>query len=173
VIGDFLTHIAYLAAMFVGPAVDLRTIWTKRVQDSPLPADEFRGFIKGERAPAYVGFSANSQPNGFWIRVAGSRMHVEADLYTPPRLTVRRVRSSEPALANMIDGIAESRDVLRGAVGGVWRKLGGASSYDGLGELISRTYHALEANEKPPVSLEDIDETARIVDRFTRWELKI
>jgi predicted dehydrogenase len=173
VIGDFLPHIAYLAAMFAGPAVNIRTVWTKRVQGSPLPADEFRGFIKGERATAYVGFSANAQPNGFWIRVAGSRMHIEADLYAPPRVTVRRLRSGEPALANMLDGIAESRAVLRGAVGGLWRKLAGTSSYDGLGELISRTYRALETNEKPPVSLEDVDEAVRIVDRFTRPELQL
>jgi predicted dehydrogenase len=173
VIGDFLTHIAYLAAMFVGPAVDLRTVWTKRVAASPLPADEFRGFIKGERATAYVGFSANAQPNGFWIRVSGTRMHVEADLYTPPRLTLRRLRSGEPALMNMIDGISESRAVLRGAIGGLWRKLGGTSSYDGLGELLARSYDALGKKKPPPVSIDDINEAARIVDRFTRSELKL
>src|SRR5207245_1848705 len=52
VIGDFLTHIAYLSYIFTGPIIDLRTIWTKHTVDSPLPADEFRGFIKGKRATA-------------------------------------------------------------------------------------------------------------------------
>ena len=32
VIGDFLTHIAYLARIFTGSVIDLRTIWTKRAQ---------------------------------------------------------------------------------------------------------------------------------------------
>ncbi len=65
VVGDFLTHIAYLAYIFTGPIVDLRTIWTKRRPDSPWTADEFRGFIKGERTTAYVAFSGNAQPDGF------------------------------------------------------------------------------------------------------------
>ena len=173
VIGDFLTHIAYLSCIFTGPVIDLRTIWSKRADGSPLPADEFRALIKGQRATAYVAFSGNAQPNGFWVRVTGTRMYAEADLYAPPRLTTRRVRSGEPALMQMLDGIVESRDVLRGAVGGLWRKLGGISSYDGLPELIARTYRALEAHEAPPVTIDEIDEAARIVDCFTRTDLKL
>src|SRR5580704_12925958 len=57
VVGDFLPHIAYLAYLFTGRVNDVRTIWMKHTNDSPLPADEFRGFIKGERATSYVSFS--------------------------------------------------------------------------------------------------------------------
>ena len=141
--------------------------------DSPLPADEFRGFIKGERATAYVAFSGNAQPDGFWVRVVGTRMQVETNLFEPPRLTLRRFRPGVPALMSLVDGIAESRDVLLGTVAGFWRKLGGLSSYDGLPELIARTYRALELNEPQPVPLEEIDEVAQLVDRLTRPELKL
>ena len=85
VIGDFLTHIAYLAYMCTGPVVDLRTIWSKHRGGSPLPTDEFRGVIKGERATAYVSFSGNGQPDGFWVRVAGTKAHAEVNLFEPPR----------------------------------------------------------------------------------------
>ena len=97
-IGDFLTHIAYLAYIFTGPVIDLRTIWLKRMPASAWPADEFRGFIKGERATATVAFSGNAQPDGFWIRVVGTKMQAEANLFEPPRLTVRQARAGEPAL---------------------------------------------------------------------------
>ena len=173
VIGDFLPHIAYLAYMFTGSAIEVRTIWEKRFDTSPLPADEFRGFIKGERATAYVSFSGNAQPDGFVVRVVGTKMRIETNLYEPPRLTVRQSRPGEPALMSLLDGIAESRDVFRGTVAGFWRKLGGKSSYDGLLELFSRTYRALEQHEPQPVPLDEIDAVARLVDRLSAQDLKL
>jgi predicted dehydrogenase len=172
-IGDFLTHLAYLTYMFTGAVTDMRTTWRKRLKDSPLPADEFRAFIKGERATAYVAFNGNVRPYGFWIRVTGTQMHVEANLYEPPRLTVRRLRNGEPAVMSLIDGIAESRDVLFGTVAGFWRKLAGTGSYDGLPELIARTYHAIGSHEPSPIHLAEIDTVARIVDRFTSASSKL
>jgi len=173
VIGDFLPHFAYLAYMLVGPIIDLRTTWIKHRRDSPLPADEFRGIIKGERATAYVSFSGNSQPDGFWVRVAGTKAHVEANLYEPPRLTLRRLRFGEPALTRLVDGIIEASDVLKGSIAGFWRKVGGVSSYDGLPELIRRTYFALETGGAPPVALDEIASVARLVDRFTAEDFQL
>src|SRR5258708_4492276 len=173
VVGDFLPHIAYLAYMFAGRISDVRTTWIKHTSDSPLSADEFRGFIKGERATSYVSFSGNAQPNGFWVRVTGTKMRVEVNLFEPPRLTSRRFRSGEPALMTLVDGIAEARDTLWGTAAGFWRKLAGRSSYDGLLELIGRIYRALELHEPQPVPLEEIDEVARLLDCFTRSDLKL
>jgi predicted dehydrogenase len=173
VIGDFLTHIAYLAFMFTGSIRDLRTVWTKHFEKSPLLFDEFRAFIKGERATGYVAFSGNAQPSGFWVRVLGTKMQLEINLYEPPRITTRRFRRGEPALTSLVEGIAESRDVLRGSIAGFWRKLGGVSAYDGLPELIAATYGALDAQRPQPVALDEIDEVARLVDRLTAQELKL
>jgi predicted dehydrogenase len=173
VIGDFLTHIAYLAYMFTGSVIDLRTVWKKHFRDSALPADEFRAFIKGERATAYAAFSGNAQPDGFWIRVIGTRMHAEANLFEVPRLTLRRLRSGDPALTKLLDGMSESRDVLKGTMAGFWRKLGGVGSYDGLPDLIGRAYLALERREPAPIPLDEIDEVASLVDRFTKTELRL
>jgi predicted dehydrogenase len=172
-IGDFLTHIAYLAHMFTGPVIDLQTAWRKHVRDSALPADEFRAFLRGERTTAYVAFSGNAQPDGFWVRVAGTRMHAETNLLEPPRLTLRRRRAGEPALAKLIDGVSEARDVLKGTMAGFWRKLSGVSKYDGLAELVRRVYLALERQEPAPISLQEIDEAARLVDRLSQMELKL
>jgi len=173
VVGDFLTHIAYLAYIFIGPVADLRTIWIKQTKNSPIPFDEFRGLIKGERATAYVSFSGNAQPDGFWVRVSGTRAHVEVNLFEPPRLTMRRVRSGERSFMRLVDGIGEGRDVLRGTVVGFWRKLAGVSNYDGLPELISRTYSAMEKGEPSPVALDEINAVAYLVDRFTEHALTL
>lgn len=73
----------------------------------------------------------------------------------------------------LVDGINEAGAVLKGSVAGFWRKLGGASSYDGLAELIKKTYVAVEIGGPPPVALDEIDHVARLVDRFTSGELKL
>lgn len=173
IVGDFLTHIAYLSHMFTGSVVDLRTIWTKHRPDSVWPADEFRAFIKGERATAYVAFSGNAQPDGFWVRVIGTKMYAQANLFEPPRLTLSRSRCGEPALMKLVDGLFEARDVLTGTVASFWRKLGGVSSYDGLPEMIGKTYQALEGREAVPIPLEELDEIACLVERFSKPQLKI
>ena len=152
---------------------DLRTSWSKRATDSPLPADEFRGFIKGEHAPAYVGFSANSQVNGYWVRLTGTRMSAEANLLEPPRVTFRRCRAGEPAIGSLVDGLAEARDLRRGTIGGFWRKLAGTSSYDGLPEMIAEIYRTLAAKQQQPISLEEIDAVAQLVDQFTTTAVQL
>ena len=37
----------YLAYVFTGSIIDMRTTWLKRSKDSPIPADEFRAFVRG------------------------------------------------------------------------------------------------------------------------------
>jgi predicted dehydrogenase len=166
VIGDFLPHIAYLVYMFTGKIIDVHTSWIKHKSNTPLPADEFRSMIRGERTTAYVSFSGNAQPDGFLVRVVGTRMRVEANLYEPPRLIVKRSRSGEPAIGTLVDGIAESRQVLVGSVAGFLRKLGGASSYDGLKEMISKTYSTIELDEPQLIPLDEIDAISHLVDRL-------
>ena len=173
VIGDFLPHIAYLAHIFAGPIGDVRTIWRKHTADSPLPADEFCALLKGERANAYVSFSGNAKPDGFWVRLMGTKARVEVNIYEPPRVTAKKARRGEPALGSLVDGIAESRDIFRGTVAAFWRKLAGTSSYDGLPELLARTYRTLKAGEPAPIPLDEIDEIARLVDRLAMTEVKL
>jgi len=173
VVGDFLTHIACLTHMFAGSTLDLRTIWTKRANDRILPADEFRAIVKGENAPAYLAFSGNTRLNGLWLRVSGTKMYAETNLFEPPRLILRRSRMGEPALMSLLDGIVEARSVLTGAISGFWRKLSGTSGYDGLSSLIERTYQALELRSLPPISLDEIDRVAQLVDGLAKPELKL
>jgi len=173
IIGDFLPHIAYLAYVFTGPVIDLRTTWAKHTPNSPLPTDEFRALIRGQRTNAYAAFSGNSRLNGYWVRVCGTKMYAEANLLEPPRIAVRRFRPGEPAVMSLMEGISESGAILRGTVAAFFRKLGGTSSYDGLPQLIADTYRALEEKQEQPVPLQEIDETANLVDRFTNPELTL
>ena len=173
VIGDFLPHMAYLAHMFAGPIVDVRTTWAKHKIATPLPADEFRGLMRGDRATAYLSFSGNAGPDAFLVRLIGTRMRVESNLFEPPRLTTKRTRRGEPALMSFVDGVVESGDVFKGSFAGLYRKLGGISSYDGLPEFIAETYRALELGQPQPIGLDEIEEIVSLVDRLATLEFKI
>src|SRR4051812_18099486 len=78
-IADFLTHLASLAHAFVGPHRAVRSIWTKRGDNHPLPSDEFRALADCERGTASLGFSAHTQPDIFSVRVYGTKMRAAAN----------------------------------------------------------------------------------------------
>ena len=173
VIADFLPHMAYLARMFVGPVANVSTIWKKRKADTPLVADEFRALLNAERATAYLSFSGAAQPDAFLIRAIGTRMRVEANLFEPPKVVTKKARRGEPALMTLIDGVAESRSVFTGSFGGLYRKLAGTSSYDGMNEFIGEIYEAIETGTPPPVTLDEIDELSALIDRLVGSERRI
>jgi predicted dehydrogenase len=171
-IADFLTHLASLAHRFVGPHRSVRTLWSKWYPDSPLPSDEFRALVDAERGTALLSFSANTQPDGFWLRVHGERMQATANLFES-RLTIDRVRGGPKPLVSLRNGLGEARDVRRDAYASLWRKLsGGPGAYEGLWELLARTYQALGSRGKPPVSTRQITEVNRLVADLTRAEFQ-
>lgn len=149
-IADFLTHLAALAYAFVGPHLGATTLWTKR-SPSILPADEFRALVDAERGTASLGFSAHSRPDAFWLRVYGGRMQAAANLFET-RLTIDRVRGGPRPLQPFWNGLREGSDVRRAARATLVRKLsGGPGAYEGLWELLGRTYRAIAAGDEPPV----------------------
>ena len=173
VIGDFLPHLVYLARMFVGPIAEVQSVWKKHKSATPLEADEFRALLHAERATAYLSFSGNAQPDAFILRAIGTRARVEANLFEPPKLVVKRARRGEPALMTLVDGVAESKSVFSGSVGGLYRKLAGTSSYDGMDEFIGEIYNAVATGTAPPVSLDEIDELSAVIERLVGSQRRI
>jgi len=168
-----LPHMAYLARLFIGPVTGVSSIWKKHKADTPLIADEFRGFLNGDRASAYLSFSGNAKPDAFVLRAIGTQMRVEANLFEPPRLVAKKARKGEPALMTLVDGVAESRAVFAGSFGGLYRKLAGSSSYDGMKAFIGEIYAAIRNGTPPPVSLDEIDELSTLIDRLIEPALRI
>jgi predicted dehydrogenase len=164
-IADFLTHLASLSHRFVGPHHSAHTVWSKRsARPSPLPSDEFRALVDAERGTAVLGFSANTQPDAFWLRVYGEKMQATANLFET-RLTIDRLRGGPKPLRPLFNGLGEARDVRRAALGSLWRKLsGGPGAYEGLWDLLARTYRALGSGTEPPISTRQIVEVNRLVE---------
>ncbi len=171
-IADFLPHLASLVYFFVGAHRALRTVWNKRDAGSPLPSDEFRALVNAEHGTASLSFSANTQPDGFWLRVDGTKMRATANLFET-RLTVERLRGGPKPLMPFFNAMQEAGDLRRSAFKGVWRKLsGGPGAYEGLWTLLRGVYAALETGKEPPVTPEHVGAINRMVRDLKKEDAK-
>jgi predicted dehydrogenase len=161
-IADFLPHLASLAHRFVGPHRTARTLWTKR-KHSLLPFDEFRALVDAERGTAALSFSSNSQPDAFWLRVYGERMQGTANLFET-RLTFDGSRNVPKPLRPFFSGLEEGKTIRRAAVATLLRKFKGPGAYEGLWELVARTYRALADSSALPVTAGHVVEVNRMVE---------
>jgi predicted dehydrogenase len=167
-IADFLPHLASLAHLFIGPHRTAKTIWTKR-KSSPLPFDEFRAVVDGERGTASMGFSSSSQPDAFWLRVYGERMQATANLFET-RLTFDGPHNVPKPLRPFFSGLEEGTTIRRAALTTLLRKFKGAGAYEGLWELLHRTYGALADGSALPVTANDLLEVNRMVEALKPGE---
>jgi predicted dehydrogenase len=161
-IADFLPHLASLAHLFVGPHRTAQTIWTKR-KSSPLPFDEFHALVDAERGSAALSFSSSSQPDAFWLRVYGEKMQATANLFET-RLTFDGPRNVPKPLRPFFNGLDEGRKIRHAALATLLRKFNGPGAYEGLWELIARTYTALADRSAPPITASDVREVNRMVE---------
>jgi len=161
-ITDFLPHLASLAHVFVGPHRTAQTVWSKRKR-SPLPYDEFRAVVDAERGTAALGFSASSQPDAFWLRVYGEKMQATANLFET-RLTFDGPRNVPKPLRPFFSGLREGKTIRRAALATLLRKFKGPGAYEGLWELLARTYRALADGSALPITANDVLEVNRMVE---------
>ena len=161
-IADFLPHLASLAHLFVGPHRTAQIVWTKR-KPSVLAFDEFRALVDAERGSAALGFSSSSQPDAFWLRVYGERMQGTANLFET-RLTFDGPRNVPKPLRALLSGLEEGRTIRRAALATLLRKFKGPGAYEGLWELLARTYRALADGSVLPVTANHVLEVNRMVE---------
>jgi hypothetical protein len=80
------------------------------------------------------------------------------------RLTFDRVRGGPKPLRPTLNGLEEGIAVSRATLRTLWRKFSGAPGpYEGLWELIARTYRALEQGAELPVSKQQVLAVNRLV----------
>jgi predicted dehydrogenase len=165
-LADFVTHLAYLACAFVGPHRSVSTLWRQRGGVASVPFDDLRALVDAERGTALLSFSSHAKPEGFTLRVHGTRLRATASLFEP-FLGLERLHGGPRPLLPVRNGLALARAHVGAAVGGLWRKLAGRpSAYEGLGTLLARVYAALARGAAPPVGWAEIEASSRLV-----WDL--
>ncbi|MDX2205230.1 MAG: Gfo/Idh/MocA family oxidoreductase [Hyphomicrobiaceae bacterium] len=168
-IADFLPHLASLAYVFVGPMTKVDTVWAKR-RPSVLPFDEFRALVTAEHGTASLVFSANSFPDAFWLRVYGERMQATTNLFEA-RLTFDRQRKGPKPLRPFFSALEEGKAVRRAAFTTLANKFQGAAAYEGLHELLRRTYAGLMSGSGLPVTTSDILNVNQLVEALKPAEV--
>jgi hypothetical protein len=119
--------------------------------------------VEGQTATASLCFSSHSQPDGFWITAYGTKMQARINLLED-RITSVRLRGGPAPLMHLFNGLEEGKLTRSSARRSLARKLsGGPASYDGLFELIRRFYQSIQDDSQPPVTLEQVEETQRLV----------
>jgi len=165
-IHDFIPHMAYLVYLLIGGHRDIRAKWWKKDTDTILPSDEFRAMVTCERGTASLGFSANAEPGSFWLTVYTTAGMARINFFEN-RIIIDQHTTGGP-LQYLRNGLAEGRAVQRTAIRSLLRKLsGGAGIYEGLYELVARMYRRIADGGPPPISIEQINATNRMVFEMT------
>jgi predicted dehydrogenase len=166
-ISDFLSHLASLACLFAGRPVAVQSVWRKRSSGSLAPLDEMRALVEGERATASLAFSGSAQPDGFVVRVFGTRMTASMSLFEGT-LGLQQGWPGNSALTPLLNGITSGWTSGADAVRSLWCKLSGEPLvYQGVRELVVQLYAALRSGGPAPISVEQIDAVNRLVEDLT------
>ena len=111
----------------------------------------------------FSGYVAGAEADFFNVGLEAAQQSSE------PRITVERLRGGPRPLNPLLNQLAESRSAAQAALAGVARKLrGGPGAYEGMWELLARTYGALAAGVEPPVTIQRIEEVNRLVAELDR-----
>lgn len=151
VIGEYLPHVASLLLPFVGAHRAVHLV-PKRSATSPFPYDGLFALIEGERASASVSIHLRAAPDGFSLRVEGTRMRALAGLFEP-LLAVEELRGGPRPLVPLRTHLAAARAQLTAGARGLWGRLGSSPPvFEGLWTLERRFYEALARGGPPPIS---------------------
>ena len=131
-------------------------------------ADNMQVLVEGQSAAARIGFSTDSQPDSFTVRIQGTRMRAETNLFEVGVVRTALLGGPKPLvpIRNMLRrGGSEWANAARS----LGRKLGGGPGpYEGMWELVRRFYDSLSHGTEPPVSTGQILATNKLYHDILR-----
>jgi predicted dehydrogenase len=153
---DFLTHLCYLAYLFIGDHQRVTSSWRRSQRPCGTATHNLQTLVAGRDATARLGFSTDSQPDAFIIRVQGTRMNVQTNLFERGVVRTAVLGGPKP-LVPIRNMLRRGRAEWSSAARSLHRKLsGGPGPYEGLWELVRRFYDSLKHATPPPVSPQQI-----------------
>lgn len=165
---DLGIHCLYLMEAFLGRIENVSATWASLGGDPCLAFDEWRAVVRCQRGLGQMQLSWNVKPLQSQIIIQGTKGIRRLDLFlmfqanrasTPlPKAAERMWNAVTDALPPLID---VSRNAFAFATGKV-------RPYHGLQELIIDFYRALDAGERPPVTVEDAIEPVRWTEEVAR-----
>jgi predicted dehydrogenase len=118
--------------------------------------DELRVVIQSGQTSAYATFSAHARPVGHTLRVYGTRNTALVD-YAARTVVLSRKQAFPSALGRLSPPFLVAKDYLREGLRNVGRfRRARAHYFDGMRQLLSEFYLAIEQDTEPPIAYKDI-----------------
>ncbi len=168
-IHEFISHLSYLCLRFLPDVDDVRASWANHGGGDLFKYDDLDAVVIGGTTHARIRFSARTKPDCFALTLRGSRGSVETDLFHP-YLRLQRPRCCGPQLTPLWNHFANGLDLIRSSVVGFKNKVFQKTPYEGLLRLLGLTYAALRSGGEPPVTIDDMDRTAKLIAKLTDEE---
>jgi predicted dehydrogenase len=166
---DFLPHLAYLGLAFA-PGLDraghLSAIWSNLGDDDGLwRADDLDATLVDGPVHLRLRVSAHTRPDRFEITVRGTEGDAAVDLFQPFE-RARIARSVGDQLTPLANQAANGAALLRQVGRNFGHKVTQHTPYHGMWRFLGLVYDRLHDGGDPPLSFEDLDASARLVDRL-------
>jgi predicted dehydrogenase len=169
VLHDFLPHLAYLGLEFapgLEHAARIDAIWSNLGGDDGLwRADDLDATVVDGPVKLRLRFSSQTRPDRFELTVRGTEGDAAVDLFQP----FERLRAPRPVgrqLTPLVNQAANGAAMVRQAGRNFGQKLTQHTPYHGMRRFLDLVYDRLRDGGEPPLSFEQIDASALLVERL-------
>lgn len=171
VIHDFITHLTYLVAHFT-PDVEWSVVdsrWNNHGGVAHVAVDDLDSMLVGDgpdgAVHARIRFSALLAPDCFEITVRGTEGYGQVELFSG-RVSQVIPRPGGKQLAPIVNMMVGGASMFVGGPRSLKRKIMQQGPYVGLAKFLDLTYAALATGSEPPVTVNDMLVTSRLIDRL-------
>jgi 2-alkyl-3-oxoalkanoate reductase len=165
---DIGVHCLYLIQELLGPIQGVDADWQSLGGDPNLAFDEWRAIVRCKRGFGQFQLTYNTRPMQSQMIIHGTKGVLRVDLFAMfhgKRSSTPLPKAAERLINAFTDSIQPLIDVPIGVYKFVKKEV---QAYQGLRDLVGDFYKRLEANEEPPVSVEDAAQVVRWVEKVAR-----
>lgn len=167
VIHEFITHLCYLALRFVPDEpldqATAKAMWRNYGGGDLFKYDDLDAIVLVGDVHVRIRFSCRTGPDRFVVAVRGSKGHACCDLFQP-NVQVVVPRAGGRQLSPLVNQFVNGRSLIASSMRNFANKIMQNTPYEGLHRFLAQTYQALDNNEPPPVSYQDMNRTSQLVD---------
>jgi predicted dehydrogenase len=163
VIHEFVTHLCYLLQRFMPRWQSVKAAWRNLGGGELFKFDDLDAVVESGDTHGRLRFTAAGWPESFTVDVRGTMASAHADLFWPVTI-LTRPRGGPAALTPLLNQYARGAALKRAAWRNFFDKLVQKTPYEGLPQFLRLTYAALQREEPPPVTFDDMDRAAGLID---------
>lgn len=174
---DFISHFTYLLLDLSDNAEfsSCAAMWRNISGNQMFTYDSLDAILNGKNNDGNVHgrlrFEPVTFPEGFMVTIRGSNGYIETDLFQP---YFKIFKSSSPKmLTPSINYVKNGAGLIKSGLANIGNKVVQKSPYHGLHLMLEKIYQSILDGEKPPISDDDMLNSARLIDRLVSDEASV